>query len=115
MPSGPCAALQALAAADVPDRPDPDPREAMRAAERAVKAIYIHSHMDEETFDIERAPPTAATATATLRWQHHSGVQPPTCCIAKEGSATTSAPRRWNERADPNSHPSLAAHRELNR
>ena len=28
--------------------------EALRASERASKAIYIHSHMDEETFDTER-------------------------------------------------------------
>ena len=28
---------------------------AMRAGERAIKAIYVHSHMDEETFDTERA------------------------------------------------------------
>lgn len=29
--------------------------ETLRAAERAVKAVYVHSHMDEETFDTERA------------------------------------------------------------
>jgi uncharacterized radical SAM superfamily Fe-S cluster-containing enzyme len=29
--------------------------ESLRAAERAVKAVYVHSHMDEETFDTERA------------------------------------------------------------
>jgi uncharacterized radical SAM superfamily Fe-S cluster-containing enzyme len=29
--------------------------EGLLAAERAVKAIYVHSHMDEETFDTERA------------------------------------------------------------
>jgi hypothetical protein len=29
--------------------------QAMRAGEGMVKAIYIHSHMDEETFDTERA------------------------------------------------------------
>lgn len=29
--------------------------EALRAGERAVKAVYVHSHMDEETFDTERA------------------------------------------------------------
>jgi uncharacterized radical SAM superfamily Fe-S cluster-containing enzyme len=28
--------------------------EALRVSERAAKAIYIHSHMDEETFDVER-------------------------------------------------------------
>ena len=31
------------------------PLAAMAAGERAVKAVYIHSHMDEETFDTERA------------------------------------------------------------
>jgi hypothetical protein len=29
--------------------------EALRAGERAIKAVYVHSHMDEETFDTERA------------------------------------------------------------
>jgi hypothetical protein len=29
-------------------------REAQRRAERAAKAIYLHSHMDEETFDSDR-------------------------------------------------------------
>jgi uncharacterized radical SAM superfamily Fe-S cluster-containing enzyme len=29
--------------------------EGLAAAERAIKAIYVHSHMDEETFDTERA------------------------------------------------------------
>jgi uncharacterized radical SAM superfamily Fe-S cluster-containing enzyme len=27
----------------------------LRATERSIKAIYVHSHMDEETFDVERA------------------------------------------------------------
>ena len=31
------------------------PHQAMLAGERAVKAVYVHSHMDEETFDVERA------------------------------------------------------------
>ncbi|MGE5182862.1 MAG: radical SAM protein [Acidobacteriota bacterium] len=30
------------------------PDQAIRAGERAVKAVYVHSHMDEETFDVER-------------------------------------------------------------
>ncbi|MFO0759383.1 MAG: radical SAM protein [Byssovorax sp.] len=29
--------------------------EALAVAERAAKAVYVHSHMDEETFDVERA------------------------------------------------------------
>jgi uncharacterized radical SAM superfamily Fe-S cluster-containing enzyme len=28
--------------------------EALRVSERASKAVYVHSHMDEETFDTER-------------------------------------------------------------
>lgn len=31
------------------------PEEALRISERAVKAVYVHSHMDEDTFDVERA------------------------------------------------------------
>lgn len=30
-------------------------QESLRVSERAIKAIYVHSHMDEETFDVERA------------------------------------------------------------
>jgi uncharacterized radical SAM superfamily Fe-S cluster-containing enzyme len=29
--------------------------QAIRAGEKVVKAVYVHSHMDEETFDVERA------------------------------------------------------------
>ncbi len=36
------------------DRPALSLRERRRAAERAVKCIYIHSHMDEESFDVAR-------------------------------------------------------------
>jgi uncharacterized radical SAM superfamily Fe-S cluster-containing enzyme len=28
--------------------------QALRVSERAAKAVYVHSHMDEETFDVER-------------------------------------------------------------
>lgn len=31
------------------------PAQALRVSERWAKAIYLHSHMDEDTFDIERA------------------------------------------------------------
>jgi len=31
------------------------PAEALAISERAVKAVYVHSHMDEESFDVERA------------------------------------------------------------
>lgn len=32
-----------------------DQASALAASEKLVKAVYIHSHMDEETFDVERA------------------------------------------------------------
>jgi hypothetical protein len=35
------------------DRPL-SPDEALRAGEKTIKAVYVHSHMDEETFDTER-------------------------------------------------------------
>ncbi len=31
------------------------PADALRASEESVKAVYVHSHMDEDTFDVERA------------------------------------------------------------
>jgi hypothetical protein len=34
--------------------PDRDPQERLRLAEKSSKAIYVHSHMDEETFDTDR-------------------------------------------------------------
>lgn len=37
-----------------PGKPLPK-SEALRVSERSVKAVYLHSHMDEETFDVERA------------------------------------------------------------
>jgi 7,8-dihydro-6-hydroxymethylpterin dimethyltransferase len=34
--------------------PDLDPQQRLRLAEKSSKAIYVHSHMDEETFDTDR-------------------------------------------------------------
>ncbi|HEU0029982.1 MAG TPA: radical SAM protein [Kofleriaceae bacterium] len=45
-------ALRALA--DDAFAPGLDPRERLRRAETRTKAIYIHSHMDEDTFDTDR-------------------------------------------------------------
>ena len=85
----------------------------MRAAERAVKAIYIHSHMDEETFDIERAADCCDSNCYADGSPFRCATT--TCCIAKEGSlqrhaASLERAGRWAD-----SHPSLAAHRELDR
>jgi uncharacterized radical SAM superfamily Fe-S cluster-containing enzyme len=46
--------LRNLLATMFPEKPIAR-HEALAAGERAIKAIYIHSHMDEETFDTERA------------------------------------------------------------
>ncbi len=72
-------------------------REAMRAAERAVKAIYIHSHMDEETFDIERAADCCDSNC------YADGSTIPVCnynVLYREKEARfNQKPRPWNERA----------------
>jgi len=34
--------------------PGIDPRDRLRRAELSAKAIYIHAHMDEDTFDTDR-------------------------------------------------------------
>jgi len=47
--------LKRLLSAMFPSGKSLSRQEAMLAGEQAVKAIYVHSHMDEETFDTERA------------------------------------------------------------
>ncbi len=47
--------LRGLLAAMFPSERPISRAEALAAGERAVKAIYVHSHMDEDTFDTERA------------------------------------------------------------
>jgi uncharacterized radical SAM superfamily Fe-S cluster-containing enzyme len=47
--------LKRLLAMMFPSDRSLSPREALRTAEQAVKAVYVHSHMDDETFDAERA------------------------------------------------------------
>lgn len=46
--------LRGLLAELFPEGRRVDPEAALAASERATKAIYVHSHMDEETFDTER-------------------------------------------------------------
>lgn len=45
--------LKSLLASMFPRRPI-SRAEALRVGERAAKAVYVHSHMDEDTFDVER-------------------------------------------------------------
>jgi uncharacterized radical SAM superfamily Fe-S cluster-containing enzyme len=74
------------------------PREqALRAAEKGTKAIYVHSHMDEETFDTERL---AACCDANC---YADGTQIPVCAYnvlyrEKEASFMVE-PRAWDDRA----------------
>lgn len=72
------------------------PRQAMRNGERAVKAVYIHSHMDEETFDVERAVDCCDSNC------YADGTTIPVCnynVLYREKERNFNAkPRKWNER-----------------
>jgi uncharacterized radical SAM superfamily Fe-S cluster-containing enzyme len=71
--------------------------EAMRAGERAVKAVYVHSHMDEENFDTERAMLCCDSNC------YPDGSTVPVCnynVLYREKEARfMSRPREWNERS----------------
>jgi hypothetical protein len=71
--------------------------EALRAGERAVKAVYVHSHMDEETFDTERAVECCDSNC------YPDGTTIPVCnynVLYREKEARFNhEPRAWNERA----------------
>jgi uncharacterized radical SAM superfamily Fe-S cluster-containing enzyme len=72
------------------------PKEAMQVGERAVKAIYIHSHMDEETFDVERVVDCCDSNC------YADGSTIPVCnynVLFREKEARFNAsPKTWNER-----------------
>jgi uncharacterized radical SAM superfamily Fe-S cluster-containing enzyme len=71
--------------------------QAIRAGERAIKAVYIHSHMDEETFDVERA---VACCDSNC---YADGSTIPVCnynVLYREKEASFNAlPARWNTRS----------------
>jgi 7,8-dihydro-6-hydroxymethylpterin dimethyltransferase len=73
------------------------PAEALRRSERAVKAIYVHSHMDEETFDTERA---AQCCDSNV---YADGTSVPVCnynvLYREKEPRFMAAPRPWNERS----------------
>ena len=70
--------------------------EALRVGERAVKAVYIHSHMDEETFDTERA---RACCDSNC---YADGTQIPVCnynvLFREKEQQYNLHPKRWNAR-----------------
>jgi uncharacterized radical SAM superfamily Fe-S cluster-containing enzyme len=71
--------------------------ESLRRSERFVKAIYIHSHMDEETFDVDRAY-LCCDSNA-----YPDGTTIPVCnynVLYREKEARfVHQPQRWNERS----------------
>ncbi|MDP2305889.1 MAG: radical SAM protein [Pseudomonadota bacterium] len=74
-----------------------EPLAAMRAAERWIKAIYVHAHMDEETFDTERL---AACCDANC---YPDGSTIPVCAYnvlyrEKEANFMTT-PKAWGARS----------------
>jgi hypothetical protein len=73
------------------------PAEALRAGERAAKAVYVHSHMDEETFDVERVYQCCDSNC------YADGRSVPVCnynILYREKEARfMTQPRAWNERA----------------
>jgi len=80
--------------------------EALRIAEQAVKAVYVHSHMDEETFDTERAADCCDSNC------YADGSSIPVCnynvLYREKEQHFNLTPRRWNGRkGGQRSFPSL--------
>jgi hypothetical protein len=71
--------------------------EALRASERAAKAVYLHAHMDEETFDVERVAQCCDSNC------YADGSTVPVCSYnvlyREKEAAFMAAPRVWNERS----------------
>ncbi|WP_437683330.1 radical SAM protein [Sorangium sp. So ce131] len=71
--------------------------EALRISERAVKAVYVHSHMDEETFDVERAYQCCDSNC------YADGRTVPVCnynvLYREKEPRFMSAPRTWSDRS----------------
>jgi hypothetical protein len=71
--------------------------ESLRISERAIKAVYVHSHMDEETFDVERAYLCCDSNS------YPDGTTIPVCnynVLYREKEAQfVHEPKRWNERS----------------
>ena len=72
-------------------------REALRESERSIKAIYVHSHMDEETFDVERAYQCCDSNV------YADGTSIPVCnynvLYREKEPRFMAAPRAWGERS----------------
>jgi hypothetical protein len=70
--------------------------QSLAISERAIKAIYVHSHMDEETFDVERAYLCCDSTS------YPDGTTIPICnynvLYREKETHFNLEPRRWNER-----------------
>ncbi len=70
--------------------------QALRAGERAAKAIYVHSHMDEETFDVERLAQCCDSNC------YADGTSIPVCAYnvlyREKEAAFVAAPKEWTAR-----------------
>lgn len=82
------------------------PSEALRISERAAKAVYVHSHMDEETFDVERIYQCCDSNC------YADGKTVPVCnynILYREKEARfMEAPKTWGERQGKRSLPILS-------
>lgn len=82
------------------------PAEALRISERSAKAVYIHSHMDEETFDVERIYQCCDSNC------YADGSTVPVCnynILYREKEAKFMVkPKEWGERTGRRSLPLLA-------
>jgi uncharacterized radical SAM superfamily Fe-S cluster-containing enzyme len=71
--------------------------EALKRSERAAKAVYVHSHMDEETFDTERAVQCCDSNC------YPDGTTVPVCnynvLYREKEKSFNAAPKSWNERS----------------
>lgn len=81
------------------------PAEALRISERSAKAVYVHSHMDEETFDVERIYQCCDSNC------YASGATVPVCnynILYREKEAKFMAkPKEWGQREGRRSLPLL--------
>ena len=79
-----------------------DRQEALAIGEQAVKAIYVHSHMDEETFDTERAAECCDSNC------YADGTTIPVCnynvLYRDKQPEFMTTPRTWNQRRGGQKH-----------
>jgi len=96
--------LKSLLARLYPEGKTPSRQELLRLGESSIKAVYVHSHMDEETFDTQRVAQCCDSNC------YADGKSVPVCAYnvlyrEKEPRFMT-RPRAWNERSGGDRAPS---------